>query len=150
MSLDMHGGAGEGEGGDDQDGRLVDVFSFMKNNAMNGIAINGLLLWMDVQQKTTPPNILLAQAAATFCEIDVDAARADLWKAAGNRKDLIGEIVAHRSPGKKEKNLEDIHKTMMIIKEKDVLPLLLCTHKMVPNFPAFHSDKDTTNVTDVI
>ena len=123
MSLDMHGGAGEGGGGDDQDGRLVDVFSFMKNNAMNGIAINGLLVWMDVQQKTTPPNILLAQAAATFCEIDVDAARADLWKAAGNRKDLIGEIVAHRNPGKKEKNLEDIHKTMMILKEKDVLPL---------------------------
>ena len=92
MPLDMNGGAGEGGGGDGQDGRLDDVYSFLKNDAMNGIAINGILVWMDVQQKCTPPNILLAQAAEAFVEIEVDAARAALWKAAGNRKNLIGEI----------------------------------------------------------
>ena len=50
-----------------------------------------------------------------ICE--VDAARAGLWKAAGNRKDLIGEIVGHKSPGKKG----NIHKAMLILKENEAL-----------------------------
>jgi hypothetical protein len=101
MSLDMNGGSGEGGGGENHAERMDEVFSFLKNEDKNGIAVNGILVWMDVQQKSTPPNILLAQAAYAFCDIEVDAARAALWKAAGNRKDLIGEIVGHKSPGKK-------------------------------------------------
>ena len=39
---------------------------------------------------------------------------------------------------------------MMKLKENEALPLLLCSNRMVPNFPAFHCDKDTTNVTDLM
>ena len=154
MSLDMRGGAGEGGGGrDDGDSggeNLEDVFGYLSKESKNGIAINGILVWIDVQQKTTPPNVWLAQASYAFCEEQVDAARSALWKAVGSRKELIGDIIAHKSPGKKEKNLEDLNKAMMTLKEKDALPMLLCTNGMVPNFPAFHCDKEATNMTDLV
>ena len=153
MSLDMHGGAGEGGGGGDGDSggeNLDDVFGYLRKESKNGIAINGILVWIDVQQKSTPPNVWLAQAAYAFCDEQVDAARSALWKAVGCRKEFIGEIIGHKSPGKKEKNIEDIHKAMMKLKEKNALPMLLCTNGMVPNFPAFHCDKDATNMTDLV
>ena len=140
MSLGMNGGAGEG-GGEDPVERLEDVIGYLKKEAKNGIAINGLLVWIDVQQRTTPPNVWMAQASNAFLEEDVDAARSALWKAVGERKDVIGNIIGHKSPNKKEKNLEDIHKAMMALKEKELLPFLLCSNRMVPNFLAFHCDK---------
>jgi hypothetical protein len=70
MSLDMNGGAGEGGGGDgDGDNvgeNLDDVFGYLRKESKNGIAINGILVWIDVQQKSTPPNVWLAQAAYAF------------------------------------------------------------------------------------
>ena len=119
MSLDMHGGAGEGGDGENVEENLVDVFGYLKNEAKNGIAINGILVWIDVQQKSTPPDVWIAQASYAFCEGEVEAARSALWKAVGVRKELIGEIIGHKSPGKKIKNLEDIHKAMITLKETE-------------------------------
>ena len=150
MSLDMHGGAGEGGDGENVEENLVDVFGYLKNEAKNGIAINGILVWIDVQQKSTPPDVWIAQASYAFCEGEVEAARSALWKAVGVRKELIGEIIGHKSPGKKIKNLEDIHKAMITLKEKEALPMLLCSNGMVPNFPAFHCDKKEMDTTDVL
>ena len=39
---------------------------------------------------------------------------------------------------------------MMISKEKDALPFLICSNMMVKSFPALHCDKDTLDVTDVL
>ena len=119
----MNGCAGEGGGGPDHPGDgLGDVFKYLGEKGSNGIAMNGILVWMEIQQRSSSKNIVLSQAAYAFCDTEVDAARAALWKAAARRKDLIGEIIAHKSPGKKEKNLEDIYKAMMVLKEKDALP----------------------------
>ena len=148
MSDGMNGGSGEG--GEDPDESLSDVFNYLKKNAKNGIAINGILVWIDVQLNGTAPNVWKAQAAYAFLDEEIDAARSALWKAAGDKKELIGEIIAHKSPGKKEKNIEDIHKAMTKLKDNGVLPMLLSTNKMIRNFPVFHCDKDTMNVGDVM
>jgi hypothetical protein len=150
MSLDMHGGAGEGGGGENPEEKLEDVFSYLKKEAKNGIVINGILVWIDIQQRSTPPNVWMSQAAEEFLEEEVDAARSALWKAVGSRKGHIGDIIAHKSPNKKQKNIDDINKAMMILKEKEALPFLLCSNGMVSNFPTFHCDKDKMNVTDVM
>ena len=94
MSLDMHGGAGEGGGGEHPEENLEDVFGYLKKEAKNGIVINGILVWMDIQQRSTPPNVWMSQAVEEFLEEEVDAARSALWKAVGCRKDLIGVIIA--------------------------------------------------------
>ena len=51
---------------------------------------------------------------------------------------MIGEIIARKKPKKKEKMLEDIHKAMMTLNEKNALPLLLGTSTIVKEVPAFH------------
>ena len=152
---DMNGSAGEGPGappgktGGGED-TLKDVFGYLRNNGSNGIAINGILAWIDIQQKSTPENIWMAQAESHFADHEIDVARSALWKAASNRKDLIGAMVAHKSPGKAHKNLVDIAKAMKILKEKKMLPMLISTSDMMKKCPAFHVEKDDTNAVDIM
>ena len=75
MSVDMSGCAGEGGGGTDQTGQgLGDVFTYLGKQGMNGFALNGILVWMDVQQRSSPKNIVLSQAAQAFCDTEVEVA----------------------------------------------------------------------------
>ena len=83
MSLNLHGAASEGG---ETDNQLTEVFGYLSSNAKNGIAVNGILVWMDVQQETTPSNVWMTQAASMFSGPEVDAARSALWKAVGVSK----------------------------------------------------------------
>ena len=143
----MNGGSSEG--GETTES-IGDIVEYLKKSAANGIAVNGILVWIDVQQHTTPPEVWQAQAIETFCDDEVDFARTALWKAVGPRKDVIGDIVAHKSPGKKRKNLQDIHKAMTILNEQNVLPMLLCSSPMIGEFPAFHCDSEKMTFADVV
>ena len=150
---DMNGSSGEGPGappgksGGGED-TLKDVFGYLRNNGSNGIAINGILSWIDIQQKSTPENIWMAQAESHFAEHEIDVARSALWKAAS--KDVIGAMVAHKTPGKAHKNLVDIVKAMKILKEKKMLPLLISTSDMMKKCPSFHVEKEDTNAADIM
>ena len=153
--VDMIGGAGEGGGtqpGEAGGGAdtLFDVFGYLRNVGSRGIAINGILVWIDIQQKSTPENIWMAQAESHFADPEIDIARSSLWKAANDKKALIGEMIAHKTPGKTHKNLVDITKAMKILKEKSMLPLLLATSDMMKKCPAYHCDKGDTNAVDVM
>ena len=157
--VDMNGGAGEGGGapvgaeggeGGPSDGGLIDVFGYLRNVGLNGIAINGILVWIDIQMKSTPENIWMAQAESHFADLEIDLARSSLWKAANDKKEVIGGMVAHKTPGKTHKNLVDIVKAMKALKEKSMLPLLLSTSDMMKKCPAFHCDKEETKAVDIM
>ena len=148
--VEMHGSAGYSDVNDHEYDGLKEVFNYLKLQATNGVVINGILTWIDIQQKTTPPSIWLAQAASAFCDDEVEIAKATLWKASSNRLDIIGDIVGHRNPDRIEKNLKDINKAMKALKEANALPLLLSSSAMVRVLPAFHCDKNTLDLTDVM
>ena len=79
----MNGGTGEGGGappGDAGGGAdtLCDVFGYLRNIGPNEIAIIGILVWIDIQQKSTPENIWMAQAESHFAELEIDVARSSL------------------------------------------------------------------------
>ena len=80
-----------------------DIIDYLKEASPNGVAVNGILVWLDIQQHSTPPNVLQAQAAASFREEEIEVARCALWKAVGSRKNLIGEIIAKRTQKRKRK-----------------------------------------------
>ena len=151
----MNGGAGEGGGqdtggvGDDAHG-LKDVFGYLENVGVNGIAIIGILVWIDIQQKSTPENVWMARVDAHFNDHEIDLARSSLWKASKDNKEIIGEMIIHKNPGKKQRNLLDIQKAMMQLKEKMKLPLLMSTSQMMKRCPAFHCDKENANDVDVM
>ena len=130
MSVGMIAVSDEGPRGDEvgdpgSGDDLGDIMDFLKKEATNGIIINGLLVWIDIQQRSTPTKIWQAQASYAFCDVEVEMARSALWKAAGKRVDLIGDLSGHKSPRKKEKNLGDIDRAMTKLRENDALPLLL-------------------------
>ena len=99
---------------------------------------------------SAPENIWVALAESHFDDHEIDVARSALWKAASNRKDLIGAMVAHKSPSKAHKNLVDIAKAMRILKDKNMLPLLISTSDMMKKCPSFHVEKDDTNAVDIM
>lgn len=66
-----------------------------------GIAINGILVWIDIQHKSTPENVWMAQADYHFKDHEIDLARSSLWKASNENKDIIGDMIIHKNPGKK-------------------------------------------------
>ena len=135
----------------DTDESAKEVFDFLKKEADSGkgIALNGVLVWIDVQQRSTPPKVWQAQALTAFTEEEISSARLALWKASEKQKELNGDMVAHRK-GKSEKNLEDISKAMNTLRDSNALPLLLCSNSMVRQFPPFHCDRDTLDITDVV
>ena len=149
VRVEMHGSSGYCDVNGEEDG-LKEVFDFLKLQSGNGLVINGILAWIDVQQKSTPPNIWLAQAASSFCDDEVEIAKAALWKAASNRLDIIGDVVSRRNPDRIERNLNDIHTAMKALKEANAIPLILCSSSMVRTFPAFHCDKNTSDIGDVL
>ena len=92
----------------------------------------------------------MAQAESHFANLEIDIARSSLWKAANDKKALIGEMIAHKTPGKTHKNLVYITKAMKILKEKSMVPLLLAPSDIFKMCPAFHCDKGDTNAVDVM
>ena len=46
----------------------------------------------------------MAQAESHFADPEIDIARSSLWKAANDKKALIGEMIAHKTPGKTKGN----------------------------------------------
>ena len=73
MLESMTGGAWPG--GDSE--VFVDITDFLMNNAKNGCIINGILTWIDIQQKETAPTLWQAQADEHFSEEEVmDAKKA--------------------------------------------------------------------------
>ena len=70
------------------------VLESLRKEAEHGIAFNGILVWIDIQQRSTPANIWMSQAAYAFCDNEIDSARMSLWKAAEKNWKLIGNIIA--------------------------------------------------------
>ena len=96
-------GEARGTGPMDPGGGFQDIFCSLSKDAKNGMALNGILTWIDVQQRSTPTNIWMAQAVSSFCDDEVEMARATLWRVAEKNSQLIRNIVGHESPGKKRK-----------------------------------------------
>ena len=92
----------------------------------------------------------MSQAEAHFDEHEIDLARSSLWKASMDKKEIIGEMIIHKNPGKMHRNLVDIKNAMKQLKEKTKLPLLMSTSDMMKRCPAFHCDKDNANDVDVM
>ena len=114
----MKGGAWGG--GDDVDA-FMDITDFLMSKAKNvGVIINGILTWIDIQQKETAPILWQAQADEHFSEEEIMDAKKALWHACGMKTSIIGPIV-NRQVDRKKVTIVDIGKAMIKLKEMGVL-----------------------------
>ena len=137
-------------GGGDEDQSFVDFQDYLMLHAKNGVILNGVLTWIDIQQKTTAPLVWRNQANAWFSEPEVMEAKEALWKICENKVDIIGKMVNRTSSDKKNVSIGDIGDAMAKLKEKDVLPLMLSSSLMLQRVPCYNTtSKDDTDVTTV-
>ena len=98
MSDSMIGGAwGAGE---ENDQCYVDFNDYLMHNGKNGIILDGVLTWIDVQQRKTADHVWRNQANTWFTEEEVMKAKEALWRVCGDRVELIGKVVNRTSDDK--------------------------------------------------
>ena len=96
---------------------------------MNGVILNGLLLWADIQRKVTPENIWKAQAVKKFDSEEITESKELLWRIAGDS--ILGKMVKRKGANKTSSECNDICYALTSLSEKDSLPMFLGTSNMV-------------------
>ena len=100
MSVDVTGGGWEGGGENDAINR--DLLEYLQDKGRNGVVIDGLVAWIELEQETVAEVIYMAHAVASFTDEEVNEAKAALWKACEKN---IGEtapprqgLMVHKAP----------------------------------------------------
>ena len=98
-----------GDEGDPPD-KSKNAIGLIKENSKNGAVINGLLVWMDIQNHTTAPTIWKAQMIEIFDDEEILEAKTMLFSAIGGESSRIGNFENH--PKKKSLHAEDLFNAM--------------------------------------
>ena len=147
MSEGMTGASGGG----DEDQSFSEFQDYLQLHAKNGVILNGLLTWIDIQQKTTAPLVWRNLANLQFSEPEVMEAKEALWKVCGNKIEIIGKLVNRTSTDKKNVSIGDIGDAMTKLKEKHLMPLLLGSSMMLQRVPCYNTtSKDDTDMSIVV
>ena len=145
MSEGMTGASGGGS----EDQSFAEFQDYLDIHAKNGFILNGVLTWMDIQQKTTAPHVWRNQANAWFSEPEVLEAKEALWKVCENKIEVIGKLV-NRTSDRKNVSIGDIGDAMAKLKEKSLMPLLLGSSMMMQRVPCYNTtNKDDNDVSAV-
>ena len=88
-------------GGGDEDQSFAGFLDYLQLHAKNGVILNGILTWIDIQQKTTAPYVWRNQANAWFSEPEVMEAKEALWNVCANKVEVIGKLINRTSSDKK-------------------------------------------------
>ena len=91
----------------DEGKHLRKFLADVKVTAKNGIVVNGVLTWVDIQSQTTAVGVRQEQMISLFTIEEIEEAIDDLWVAVGGESSILG-IKAKRNNGpNKAKNLVD-------------------------------------------
>ena len=58
--------------------QVTDCIDFLKCHANNGVILNGLLIWVWIERRTTADNIWKSQAMAKFTSTEITPAKDEL------------------------------------------------------------------------
>ena len=88
------GGGGGASGGLDGglSGNVTDVINQLSGLGKNGIIVNAVLVWIDIQMQGTPDNCCKVEAEMRFTDCEITESRTLLWNIARVRSDKIGEV----------------------------------------------------------
>ena len=129
--------------------RSKSVIDQIKENSPNGAVINGLLVWMDIQNNTTAPTIWKAQMIETFEDEEILVAKTVLFSTVGGEGTRIGKFENH--PKKKSLHAEDLIAAMIKLWDADEVPLLLGTSAMIRTIRNYNMEiENDVNIADVM
>ena len=112
MSVDVTGGGWEGGGESDAINR--DLLEYLQVKGKNGVVIDGLVSWIDLQQDGVSEEIWMAQAVASFTDDEVNFSKDALWKAC--EKNIGDTASARQGKNKRKADIDDINKALKKLK----------------------------------
>ena len=138
-------------GGGDEEESFAAFQVYLDLHAKNGVILNGILTWIDIQQRTTAPLVWRTQAIGWFSEPEVMEAKEALWKVCASKVDIIGKLVNRSTSDKKSVTIGDIGDAMTKLKDKGVMPLLLGSSLMLQRVPCYNTtNKDDSDISAVM
>ena len=104
--------------------------------ALQGVALNGFLVWADIQRRTRPENIWRDEAIKHFTDEEISDAKNVLWEICEEAD--IGRKINRQGASKTTSELNDISIALTNLAEKKILPLFIGTSSMImQNPPSF-------------
>ena len=138
-----------GDSGGDPPDRWKGAIDQIKEQSPNGAIINGLLVWMDIQNNTTAPTIWKNQMIEAFDDEEIIEAKTVLFSTVGGDGSRIGKFENH--PKKKSLHAEDLVVAMKKLWDADEVPLLLGTSTMMRTVRNYNMEKENdVNIADVM
>ena len=145
MSDGTKGGGWEGGGESDSIDR--GLLEFLKEVGKNGIVVDGVIAWIDVQSDRSADELWKAQAMDRYSDVEVTAAKEALWKA--SEKNIGNAAPPRIGDNKKKSDIDDIHNALTKLKLAHAKPAVLATSKMVGRTPNFRGVSEESDVNDV-
>ena len=126
----------------DQSTEVIDA-TLRPLNIENGLITNALLLWLDIQRKTTAENIWKTQALSHFTEEEITDAKNMLWSNCDEL--LIGKHIRRQGTSKTNNELEDISAALRMLDEIQKMPTFIASSEMVMKTPSFNANTAECN-----
>ena len=112
----------------DESESLKKFLTDVKVTAKNGIVLNGVLAWVDIQSHTTAVGVRQDQMISLFTLEEIEEAIEDLWGACGGEETVLGTMPKRNNVPNKAKNLvDDLFKAFIKLEEADKKPAILAT-----------------------
>ena len=96
--------------------------------------MNDLLLWIDIERKTTTEDVWKSQALNKFTKEEITAAKEELWKIVGD----AGKLVRRQEASKSEVEIDDIAELFNNLSESSSLPMFIGTSNMIIKTPVYN------------
>ena len=135
MSGDFVGGGWKGPG--ESEGNKIDrlFFEYFSEHAKNGVVVDGVVAWIDIQDGRTAEAVWKAQAVEKYDQLEITNAKKALWDAS---EEKIGYTAPVRiGDSKKSGDIDDIFKALQKLKCGNALPIILASSRMVARSPVF-------------
>ena len=104
----------------------------------NGLITNALLVWLDIQRKTTAENIWKTQALSYFTDEEITVAKNLLWSNCG--EPLLEKHIRRQGASKTNAELEDISSALKKLDESQKMPTFIASSVMIMKTPIFNAD----------
>ena len=126
---------------------LDESIMHLKNLALHGVILNGLLAWFDIQRRTTANDEWIHQALKHFTDEEVTNAKGLLWDASD--ENVIGKKINRQGSSRKSSEINDIIAALGCLAEKKTMPLFISTSNMIMQTPAPSVTADKT-ISDIV
>ena len=117
-----------------------------------GVVISGLVAWMEAQMDTQGSDIWLSLAERCFQDSEVSAAKEALKLASGTALEaLVTDFNKNRKgENKKVKELDDIKRAVLALREAGKMPLVMATSKQLTRCPQSWGVPDSPSSQDIM